>query len=353
MKGLVLCAGFGTRLRPLTYTGAKHLIPVANRPILFYAIEYLVQAGVREIGLIVGGATRSQVEEAVGTGAQFGARVTFLHQERPLGLAHAVAIARDFIAGDRFIVYLGDNIIHGGIADFVEAFPANASAQLLLAKVPDPRRFGVADVQGERVVRLVEKPQTMELDMAIVGVYAFTQEVFDAVERISPSARGELEITDAIQCLVDDGKFVRAHGVRSWWADTGRPEDVLDVNRMLLQEIGRDIQGDVGPYSKMVGNVVVGRGTVVRNSVVRGPVIIGAECLIEDCYIGPYTSIADNCELRNTEIEFSILMPNCTVVDMPVRVDASLVGNQVTLARNEGPARTMQFVLGDDSRIAI
>jgi glucose-1-phosphate thymidylyltransferase len=353
MKGLILCAGFGTRLRPLTYTGAKHLLPVANKPILNYAIEAMAQAGIEEIGLVVGGPTRQQIQEAVGDGSRFGVRASYIAQEHPHGLAHAVAVAADFIGDSPFVVYLGDNMIHGGITEFVESFGGDAAAQILVAKVEDPRRFGVAETKGGKVVRLIEKPSTMEIDLAIVGVYAFTPEVFGAIDRIEPSARGELEITDAIQRLVDDGKTVRAVEVRSWWADTGRPEDVLEVNRRLLHEVQPRIEGEVGAESEVVGPVVIGPGSEIRGSMIRGPVIIGSDCIIEDCYIGPYTAISDNCTLRDTEVEFSILLTEVQISDMPLRIDRSLLGTRVKLTRNDSPARALQFVLGNDSHVVL
>jgi glucose-1-phosphate thymidylyltransferase len=326
---------------------------VANKPILWYAIENLIASGIHEIGLVVGGVTRSQIQDAIGDGDRWGASITYLSQEQPRGLAHAVGVARDFVGDRRFVVYLGDNIIREGTTDFVRSFPPTASAQVLVARVPDPQRFGVVIIEGDNAVRLVEKPTEFVSDHAIVGVYAFTTEIFDAIGRIAPSARGELEITDAIQRLVDDGKTVRAHRLTSWWADTGRPEDVLDVSRRLLLEMTHRIEGDIDDSTEIVGTVQIGAGTRIRRSILRGPLSIGANCVIEDCYVGPYTSVSDGCELRDTEIEYSILMAECRVVDMPVRIDRSLLGNNVSLVRKEGPTRTLAFILGDDSQAEI
>ncbi len=353
MKGLVLSAGIGSRLRPLTHTGAKHLIPVANKPILYYAIEDLVSCGISDIGIVVGGVTRGQIEHAVGSGDRFGARVRYIAQESPLGLAHAVAVARDYIGDDRFVVYLGDNIIRGGLNGFVAGFTTDLQAQVLVARVSDPSRFGVAVVEGDRVRRVVEKPVSRVSDLAIVGVYALTASVFAAIERIEPSSRGELELTDAIQRLVDDGAPVRAHRLTDWWRDTGMPEDVLEANRVLLLDMESNIEGSVDGQSRLVGEVTLGKGSTVRNSVIRGPVSIGSRCFIEDCYIGPYTSISDACELRRVEIECSIVMSHAFVADMPARVDSSLLGSNVHLGRQEGPARTMRFVLGDESHVEV
>lgn len=353
MKGLMLCAGFGTRLRPLTYTGAKHLLPVANRPIIEYGIEAFANAGIREVGFVVGGPTRPQIEEAVGDGTRFGVEASYIAQEVPRGLAHAVAVAREFIGDSRFVVYLGDNMIHGGIKEFVEAFIEGVSAQVLVAPVEDPRPFGVADTRDDRVVRLIEKPSTKDINLAIIGVYAFTPEIFDATERIQPSARGELEITDAIQCLVDDGKVVRAVQHTGWWADTGRPEDVLEVNRKLLHELEAQVEIEVGPDTEIAGPVAIQSGTRVIHSKIRGPAIIGRDCTIERCYIGPYTSISDGCILRETEIEFSILLPEVRITDMPLRVDSSLIGTRSRLGHGASPARTLRFLLGNDSEVEL
>lgn len=353
MKGLILCAGFGTRMRPLTYTGAKHLLPVANKPIIEYAIEALAEAGIRDVGMVVGGPTREQIEEAVGDGSRFGIRATYIAQETPRGLAHAVSTGREFVGDSRFVVYLGDNIIHGGIRDFVERFDEAAAAQVLVAEVEDPRPYGVADSRNGRVVKLIEKPPTREINRAIVGVYAFTPDIFDAADRIDPSPRGELEITDAIQRLVDDGKLVTAVEVTSWWADTGRPEDVLEVNRRLLHDLAPRIECAKGEDWEVVGPVAIGPGTQVRRSKIRGPVIVGRDCEIDGCYIGPYTSISDGCVLRDTEVEFSILLPGVRVSDMPLRIDSSVIGARSRLDRSETPARTLRFLLGNDSEVEL
>ncbi len=353
MKGVILCGGLGTRLRPLTHTGAKHLIPVAGKPILFYAIESLVAAGIVEIGVVAGGATRSQIEDAVGGGESFGARVTIIGQERPLGLANAVTSARAFVDDEEFIVYLGDNIIHGGVTEFVRSFRNGVAAQVLVAPVPNPERFGVVVLEGDRVVRLVEKPKEHVSHLAIVGIYGFKPVIFDAIARIEPSARGELEITDAIQTLVSDGAYVRAHHIADWWADTGQPEDVLEANRLMLLEIERRIEGRCDAASEVVGNVRVGDGTEVTGSLIRGPVWIGRDCVIENCYLGPYTAVSDGCELRNAEVEHSILLPQCRLIDLPTRLGSSLIGNRVTITRREGPMHAMQLVVGDESTLRI
>jgi glucose-1-phosphate thymidylyltransferase len=353
MKGLVLCGGLGTRLRPLTHTGAKHLIPVAGKPILFYAIENLVAAGVHEIAIVAGGATRAQIEEAVGSGDALGARLTLVSQEQPRGLADAVASARSFVDDEDFVVYLGDNIIHGGVNAFVESFRAEAAAQVLVAPVPNPERFGVVVLEGDRVTQLVEKPKHHVSHLAIVGMYGFRPAIFDAIGRIRPSARGELEITDAIQALVADGSYVRAHHITDWWADTGLPEDVLEANRLMLLDIDRAIEGACDERCEIAGNVHVGEGSTVTGSLLRGPVWIGRDCVVDSCYIGPYTSVSDGCELRNSEIEHSILLPHCRVLDLPSRLGSSLIGNRVTISRREGPLHALQLVIGDESVLGL
>lgn len=353
MRGVILCGGLGTRLRPLTHTGAKHLIPVAGKPILYYAIESLVGAGITEIAIVASGATRAQLAEAVGPGELLGATIELVAQERALGLANAVEAAREFVDDEPFVVYLGDNIIHGGIADFVAGFRDECEARVLVAQVDDPQRFGVVLLEGERVVRLVEKPREYVSDLAIVGLYAFRSSIFDAIASISPSARGELEITDAIQHLVSQGRRVSAHRLREWWADTGRPEDVLDANRRMLLAMAGEVLGTVDAASSVTGEVHVGEGSSITGSVIRGPVWIGAGCSIEASYIGPYTSISDDCEVRGTEIEHSVVLPHCTLDSVPTRIGSSLIGNRVTVCRRTAPPNALQLVLGDESVVCI
>ena len=353
LKGLILSGGAGTRLRPITHTSAKQLVPVANKPVLFYGIEALVDAGVTDIGIIIAPVTGDEIREAVGDGSQFGARVTYIEQPEPAGLAHAVLTAEEFLAGSPFVMYLGDNLLKNGIAGLVESFRENSpEAIILLTKVDDPSSFGVAELDGDRVVGLVEKPENPPSDMALVGVYLFSPAIMDAARELSPSARGELEITEAIQSLIEDGREVQSEIVRGWWKDTGQLSDMLEANRLVLEEIETDIQGEVGD-SKVEGRVIVEEGAVLRGSVVRGPAVIAAGAVIEDAYIGPYTSIGKNVSVRRSEVEHSILLSGATVEDLGTRMEASLLGRDVKVTRSDGLPRTLRLLVGDRSEIEI
>jgi glucose-1-phosphate thymidylyltransferase len=354
MKGLILSGGRGTRLRPITHTSAKQLVPVANRPILFYAIEALRDAGITEVGIVVGD-SGDEIRAAVGDGSRFGVSVCYLQQEAPLGLAHAVAIARDFIAGDRFVVYLGDNLIADGITAFVDAFRTSASeAMILLARVPEPQRFGVAELAGARVVRLVEKPEKPPSDLALVGVYMFSARIFEAIDTITPSARGELEITDAIQRLVsDDPNSVHAQVISGWWKDTGRLEDILEANRIMLDGLATRIEGRVGEDVRIDGRVVVEAGALLQDCVVRGPAIIGERTVIRNAYVGPFTSIHHGCTLRNAEIEHSIVLQDTIIEDVSVKIESSLIGRECVIRPSPLRPRALKLMLGDHSNVEL
>ena len=355
IKGLVLSGGKGSRLRPFTYTGAKQLVPVANKPILFYAIEALTEAGIRDIGIITGD-TGDQVRDALGDGARFGARLTFIPQEAPLGIAHAVKIARPFLGDAPFVVFLGDNFLRGGIVPFVEAFlDSGADAQILLTRVDNPREFGVAVLdEGGRPRRLVEKAAEPPSDLAIVGIYMFNKRFFEAVEQVAPSARGELEITDTIQKLIDLGADVRAEIVRDSWIDTGKMGDLLAANRIVLEDIqARQEEGAVVEGSTLNGRVVLERGARVLNSVIDGPAIIGVETAVIDSYVGPYTSIYHHCLLRNTEIECSVVLENSTVEGLGQRIHESLIGRDVELRGDSQKPQAYRLVLGDHSKVRV
>ncbi len=352
-KALILSGGKGTRLRPITHTSAKQLVPIANKPILFYGIEAIREAGIRDIGIIVGD-TANEIKAAVGDGSKFDVKVTYIQQEAPLGLAHAVKIARDFIGKDRFVVYLGDNLIIDGIAGFVKRFEANKpNSQILLAHVPNPQNFGVAELDGERVVRLVEKPKEPKTDLALVGVYMFDETIFEACEAIKPSWRGELEITDAIQYLIDRGCDVQFQIISGWWKDTGKLEDMLEANRMLLERIEHKVEGDIDETSRIDGRVVLERGTVIRNSVLRGPLIIGANSKIIDSYIGPFTSISYSCEVKSSEIEHSIILENSRIVEVRGRIESSLIGKNVVIEKHSQLPKAYKFMIGDNSRVEL
>jgi len=353
MKGLILSGGKGTRLRPLTYTSAKQLVPVANKPVLFYGIEALVAAGIREIGIVVG-ETQAEIRAAVGDGSRWGASVTYIEQDAPRGLAHAVLISEAFIGEEPFVMYLGDNLLAKGITPFVEQFVRDQpAAQILLARVPDPQRFGVAVLQDGRVTRLVEKPTEPVSDYALVGVYMFGPEVFASVKRIAPSFRNELEITDAIQDLIDRGLDVRPHVVDGWWKDTGKLEDVLEANRLILDTIERRIEGTVDTESRIEGKVIVEAGAILERSVVRGPVIIGAGAHLVHAYVGPFTAIMKNVEIRDSEIEHSIVLEGSCISDLANRIEDSLIGRNVRIYRLPVKPSAYRFMLGDNSEIGI
>ena len=353
MKGLILSGGKGTRLRPITYTSAKQLVPVANKPVLFYGLEALVAAGIRHIGIVVGD-TQAEIRAAVGDGARFGARVEYIEQDAPRGLAHAVMISESFVDGDPFVMYLGDNLLNHGINRFVEEFDREKpAAQILLTRVPDPQMFGVAELEGGRVVRLVEKPKEPKSDLALVGVYMFGREIFTSVKRIKPSFRNELEITDAIQDLIDRGLDVRPHLVEGWWKDTGKLDDMLEANRLILDTLERRIEGTVDEASRVEGKVVIEAGAQVERSVVRGPVLIGADARISGAYVGPFTSIGNRVEVRDTEIQHSIVLEGTVITDLANRIEDSLIGRDVRIHRLPVRPSAYRFMLGDSSEVGI
>jgi glucose-1-phosphate thymidylyltransferase len=359
LKGLILSGGKGTRLRPITHTSAKQLVPVANKPVLFYGIEAMVAAGIERIGIIIAPETGPEIEAAVGDGSRFGARVTFIVQDEPLGLAHAVLTAEQFLGDSAFVMYLGDNLLQGGISELVAAFREHApDALILLTPVPDPENYGVAELDGGdaanpgRVVRLVEKPAEPATDLALVGVYMFTPAVHEAARAIVPSARGELEITDAIQHLLDGGRRVEPHIVRGWWKDTGRLEDMLEANRLILDNLIERIDGELS-QSRVDGRVVIESGARLQRTVVRGPAIIGAGAQLSDCYIGPYTAVGERCIISGAEVEHSILLAGCSVCDLDGRMESSLLGRNVSVRRGERQPRAYRFMVGDNSDISI
>lgn len=361
MKGLILSGGKGTRLRPLTYTSAKQLVPVANKPVLFYAIEAIVEAGITEIGIIVGD-TREEIRAAVGDGSKLGAQITYIEQSAPLGLAHAVLIAEEFLGGSPFVMYLGDNLIAGGIKGLVDEFRAlGCNSEILLAEVPTPEQFGVAELTADgKVRRLVEKPKEPKSNLALVGVYMFDASIFESVRRIKPSARGELEITDAIQDLIDRGLDVHPHIVRGWWKDTGKLDDMLEANRIVLDGPGSGSDaaqsatlGAIGKNSRIEGRVVLGEGVELVDSLVRGPVVIGAGTRLENAFVGPYTSIGERCTLVCCELENSIVLADCEIRDIPLRIDGSLIGRNVRITKTDFKPKAYRFMLGDNSEVGI
>ena len=353
LKGLILSGGKGTRLRPLTYTRAKQLMPVANKPILFYGIEALASAGIHDIGIIVG-ETKDEVKEAVGDGSRWGARITYIEQPEPLGLAHAVFTARPFLQNSPFVMYLGDNLLKNGITSLIDDFrKSKPNSQILLASVPNPEQFGVAELENNRVVRLEEKPKTPRSNWALVGVYMFDHHIFETEAVLKPSWRGELEITDAIQYLIHAGYRVEAHIVDGWWKDTGKLEDMLEANRLILETIPGKVEGEVDDASRIDGRVTIGKGAKVIASTIRGPAIIGEDSVIDHAFIGPFTSIQDQCEIRNSEIEHSIMLHGSKILNLRRRVEGSLIGMNVQVARNDRPPQAYRFLVGDNSKIEI
>lgn len=353
MKGLILAGGKGTRLRPITYTSAKQLVPVANKPILFYAIEALKEAGISEIGMITGD-TGPEVQAAVGDGSRWGVRITYIPQSAPLGLAHAVATAREFLDPEPFVMFLGDNLIKGGIVSFTERFTVTKpNSLILLTRVPNPREFGVAELVDGRVVNLVEKPKEPKSDLALVGVYLFDRNIFEAIAHIKPSGRGELEITDAIQWLVENGFTVEPHLVEGWWKDTGKLADLLEANRLILEDVAQDVRGAVRGTSQVEGRVVVEEGAEIIDSLVRGPAVIGAGARIVNAFIGPFTSVAEGVTVENSEVEHSIILSGSTIRNLGGRLVDSLVGRNVEVQRTEAKPRAYRLMVGDNSQVGV
>jgi glucose-1-phosphate thymidylyltransferase len=352
MKALVLAGGSGSRLRPITHTYAKQLLPVANKPVLFYGLEAIRDAGITDVGIVVGD-TAPAIEDAVGDGSAFGLTATYLRQDAPRGLAHAVIVARDFLADDDFVMYLGDNFIVGGITPLVEEFRSSRpDAQIMLTSVPDPRQFGVAelDTAGE-VVGLEEKPQHPKSDLALVGVYIFTPAVHEAVSQLAPSWRGELEITEAIQWLIDQGRKVRSTTITGYWKDTGNVADMLEVNRMVLETIDPQVRGTV-EASELIGRVVVEAGAQVSGSRIVGPAIIGTGTRVSGSYVGPFTSVAQDCAIIDSEIEYSIVLRGALIQGVR-RIEASLIGHEVEVTPSPNVPRAHRLILGDHSKVQI
>jgi glucose-1-phosphate thymidylyltransferase len=354
LKGLILSGGAGTRLRPITHTSAKQLVPVANKPVLFYGIEALVEAGIKEIGIIIAPETGEEIRQAVGDGSAFGASITYLEQEAPLGLAHALLTAEDFLGQSPFVMYLGDNLLRDGIVELAEVFRnSEPDALILLTHVEDPSSYGVAELDGDRVVRLVEKPKDPPSDLALVGVYMFGPAIFEAAHAIEPSARGELEITDAIDRLIESDGRVESHIVTGWWKDTGKLEDMLEANRLVLEDIEQRIDGDLDDASRVEGRVVIEAGAKLERTVVRGPAVIGEGTRIADSYIGPYTAIDRDVLITGSEVEHSIVLAGSSIRDLHARMEASLLGKNVSLSRSEGMPKTLRFLVGDNADISI
>lgn len=349
MKAIVLCAGLGKRLRPLTWSTSKHLIPVANKPILFYSLEMIQKAGINEIGLIIGESNKD-IQDAVRDGSQWELKVTYILQKDPKGLAHAANVARDFVQDESFVMYLGDNLLIEGLNGFVSTFKQNKpNALVLLYRVENPSQFGVAELKDGRISRVVEKPKNPATNLAIVGAYLFDKNIFTAIDNIKPSWRNELEITDAIQYLVEHDYVVHPHIVKEWWKDTGRPEEILEANRFMLDYIKESIKGKIDKKSSVTGKVLIEEGTEIINSVIKGPVVVGKNCKIAGSFIGSYTSIGDNSLIENSKIEHSVLMEKCSISHIDGQIKDSLFGRNVVLKKSETGTGECRFVHGDNS----
>lgn len=356
MKALILSGGKGTRLRPLTYTGAKQLVPVANKPILWYGIEGIVAAGITDIGIIISPETGEEVKAKTGNGDRFGAKITYILQEQPAGLAHAVKVAQPFLGDSPFIMYLGDNLIQSDLSLFLEKFSAQAvDALILLRPVANPTAFGVATVdESGRVLQLVEKPKVPPSNLALVGIYYFANTIHDAIANIQPSARGELEITDAIQYLINVQKRVEACQLEGWWLDTGKKDDLLEANRIILDTcLESSVLSEVDDQSKIIGRVQIGAGTKIVNCTIRGPVMIGSNCYLEQCYIGPYSSIADGVKLVDVDLDHSVILQGAKVVGIHQRIVDSVIGQRAQLTVAPQRPKALRFMIGDDSQIEL
>ena len=354
MKALILSGGKGSRLRPLTHTSAKQLLPIANKPIIYYGIESIAAAGIKDFAIIVGDTAEDVIRE-VGDGSRWGINITYIHQDQPLGLAHAVKISRDYMKDEPFIMYLGDNMIKEGIPQLVKKFKTDKpNSLILLTKVPNPQQFGVAELDPSgKIVRLVEKPEHTDSDLALVGVYLFDKNIFKAVDSIKPSARGELEITDAISWLLANGYKVEHHVVTGWWKDTGKPSDILEANQLVLQSLVSNLNGNVDRSSDVSGSVVFEEGSKVESSTVRGPVIIGKNSRIINSYIGPFTSISNDVVIEKSEIENSIIMEGVCISGIRHRIDESIIGKGVQIISKDAKPETHKFIIGDKSEVVL
>jgi glucose-1-phosphate thymidylyltransferase len=353
VKALIASGGKGTRLRPLTHTQNKHLIPIANKPILHYAIEAAVDAGIKQIG-IIHTADSSEVPDAIGNGKRWGVKITYIPQKTPAGLAHVVKIAQNFIGKDNFIFYLGDNMVVGGVKRFIDEFEkSDCNCWLTLSRVKDPERFGVPVIKNGKIVKVEEKPAKPKSQFAVAGIYIYDSHIFEAVKNIKPSERGELEISDAHTYLIEKGYKVGFSEITGWWKDTGKPADLLEANRLILDNIEPNFKGEVDKVSSVLGKVILDEGSKVINSVVRGPAIIGKNTIIENSYIGPFTSIGDRSTIRNAEVEYSIVLRDCKIQNVRLRIEGSILGNDVEVVDAVGKPLVHRFMIGDQSRVEI
>jgi glucose-1-phosphate thymidylyltransferase len=353
VKALIASGGRGTRLRPITHTRNKHLIPIANKPILHYAIEAVAHAGIKELAIVVN-ADSDEVPRAIGKGDRWGLAITYIPQDSPGGLAQVVGLAEKFMGQEPFIFYLGDNMVVGGVRRFVEEFTASkCNCFLTLSRVKDPERFGVPELKEGKIVGIEEKPRKPKSSFAVAGIYLYDHHIFEAVRSITPSARGELEISDAHQYLIDKGYSIGYSEITGWWKDTGKPTDLLEANRLILDTMDPVMNGEVDGRSSIAGKVVVEKGARIANSVVRGPAIIGEGCVIEDSFIGPYTSIGNSTTIRQSEVEYSIILRYCKILNVGIRLEGSILGNDVEVVEGTGKPRVHRFMIGDQSRVEV
>lgn len=356
MKALILSGGKGTRLRPLTYTGAKQLVPVANKPILWYGIESIVEAGITDIGIVISPETGAEIEALTGAGDRFGAQITYILQDRPAGLAHAVKIAQPFLGDSPFLMYLGDNLIQDSLVSLVKNFQENRpDALIFLKEVQDPRAFGVAEIDRHgQVLRLVEKPKEPPSNLALVGIYLFSDSVHGAIATLKPSARGELEITDAIQSLVDQERQVKAVQLEGWWLDTGKKDDLLEANRIILDtQLQSCIEGEVDSQSQIIGRVCIGSGSRIVNCSIRGPVIIGENCYVENCFIGPYSSIGDQVTIMDTDLDHSVILKGAKIMEVHQPLTDCVIGQRAQLKSTSQRPKAVRLMVGDDSQVEL
>jgi len=358
VKALITAGGKGTRLRPITYTSNKHLIPIANKPMIAYAIEAVVKVGIKDIGIVINPDTGEEMKRSLREMNSWGVNFTFITQEVPLGLAHVIKVSRGYIGEGPFVFYLGDNVVVKGIEELLREFlQSRNNAQLVLAKVKDPQRFGVAEIVDGRIISVEEKPAHPKSGYAVTGIYFYDCTVFEAIENIKPSTRGELEISDAHQYLIDKGYRVGYSEVTGWWKDTGKPEDLLEANSLALDQLinrGEDfIQGQVDENTDIAGKVIIEEGARVSNSSLRGPLIIGKGCIVENSYIGPYTSIAAECVIRDSEVEYSVLMSQCSIIEADIRIEQSLLGRGARIIKGYSRPKTQRFIIGEQSTIVL
>lgn len=349
MKAIIPCAGRGKRLHPLTFTNAKPVIPIANKPLVSYAIEAIKQVGIHEIGLVVGD-NCNDLKNVLGDGSNYGVKLEYIFQEKPLGIAHTIKVSQDFLQDESFLMYLGDNLLQDTLDAPVNRFKDNhCNGVIVLSETDKPELFGIAIIENNRVVKLIEKPKNSPSNLAAIGIYIFDSSIHDIIKVQKPSARGELEITDAIQGMIDSGGRVEHHVITGWWIDAGNPDDMIETNRLVLQDLSRKIEGEIDEESDVRGNVVIGKGTKIIKSTIRGPVIIGENCTIKDSFVGSFTSIGSDSVLDDCEVEYSVIMEECEIKHIDGRIDHSILGRKVIVKSTERRPRSFKLVLSDES----